>query len=222
MRDKALSGWRPSSGANRILLLAGIASVVIYGLGDLISGLLYKSYSFRDQAISELSAFGSPVRPLMMTVILVHGLLVFAFGLGVWRTADSKSLGGVGLLLMGAGIVGFPTHTIFAMSSRWLTPGFNDTMHIALSLVFSLFVCAAIVLSAVAYRGWFRAFSIVTLLVIIGFGMGASMAIRGIAQDSTPWAGGFERVNAYSYFAWLVVLAFRLLRRSRDAARAAN
>jgi hypothetical protein len=23
----------------------------------------------------------------------------------------------------------------------------------------------------------------------------------------TPWAGAFERINAYSYFAWLFVLA---------------
>ncbi len=186
---KALSGKRPSPGVKRILLIAGIASVVIYGLGDLVSGLLYRGYSYRDQAISELSAFGSPVRPLMMTVILIHGLLVFAFGLGVWRAADRKSLRIAGLFLMGAGVIGFPTHTVFAMSSRWLTPGFNDTMHIALSMVFSLFVFAAIVLSAVAYRGWFRVYSIVTLLIIVGFGLGASMAIRGIAQNSTPWAG---------------------------------
>ena len=27
-----------------------------------------------------------------------------------------------------------------------------------------------------------------------------------------PWAGGFERINAYAYFAWLVVLAVMVIR----------
>jgi hypothetical protein len=48
------------------LLVAAIASVIVYGLGDLVSGLLYDGYSYQDQWISELSASGSPVRPLMV------------------------------------------------------------------------------------------------------------------------------------------------------------
>ena len=150
----------------------------------------------------------------MVTVILVHGLLVVALGVGVWRSADPTSLRWAGASLIGAGLVGFPTHTVFAMSSRWMEAGFNDTMHIILSGVFSLFVFAAVVLSAVAYRGWFRLYSIATVLVLGGFGAAASFAIRGIEENLTPWAGGFERVNAYAYFAWLVVLALTLMRRS--------
>jgi Protein of unknown function (DUF998) len=150
----------------------------------------------------------------MVAAILVHGLLLVAFGVGVWRSGDRRSLRWVGLLLVAAGLVGFPTHTVFAMSSRWMEGGFNDTMHIILSGVFSLFVFVAVALSAVAYRGWFRLYSIVTLVVLIGFGGAASIAIRGIEENLTPWAGGFERINAYAYFAWLVVLAVTVIRRS--------
>jgi ABC-type transport system involved in cytochrome c biogenesis permease subunit len=92
--------------------------------------------------------------------------------------------------------------------------GFNDTMHMVLSLVFSLIVSVAAALSAVASRGWFRLYSIVTILVMIGFGGATSIAIRGIEENHTPWAGGFERINAYAYFAWLVVLAVTVMRRS--------
>jgi hypothetical membrane protein len=198
-----------------ILLAAGIAAVVLYGIGDLVSGLLYDGYSFRDQAISELSAFGSPVRPLMAGVILLHGVLVTAFGAGVRRAAERASLRGAGILLVGAGLIGFPTHTVFAMSSRWMEPGFNDTMHIILSGLFSLLVVVAMVLSAVAYKGQFRLYTIVTVLVVIGFGAAASFAIQGIEQNRTPWAGAFERINAYAYFAWLVVLALTVMRRER-------
>lgn len=120
----------------------------------------------------------------------------------------------MGLLLIAAGLVGFPNHTVFAMSSRGMEGGFNDTMHQILSGVFSLIVFAAVILSAVAYRGWFRLYSIATLLVLIGSGMATSTAIGGIEENHTPWAGGFERINAYAYFAWLVVLAVTVMRRS--------
>jgi hypothetical protein len=191
----------------KALLAAAIASVLVYGLGDLASGLLYDGYSYRDQWISELTAFGSPVRPLMVTTILVHGLLLLKFGVGIRRLADRKSLSGVGLLLIVAGVIGLPTHTVFAMSSRWMTAGFNDTMHASLSLVFGLVVFVAVALSAVAYPGWFRLYAIATISILVGFGAASSVAIQGIEQNFTPWAGGFERINAYAYFAWLVVLA---------------
>jgi hypothetical membrane protein len=213
-RDESPGRASSSRTATRLLLLSGIAAVGLYGLGDLISGLLYDGYSFRDQAISELSAFGSPVRPLMMSVILIHSVLIIAFGLGVWRAGERKSIRWAGLALMGAGVIGIPTHTVFAMSSRWMDVGFNDTMHIILSGMFSLLVFVAMALSAVAYRGWFRLYSIATLLILIGFGGAASVAIGGIEENITPWAGGFERINAYAYFAWLVVLALNIMARS--------
>jgi hypothetical protein len=198
---------------DRVFLAAGILAVAIYVAGDLVSGLLYNGYSFRDQAISELSAFGSPVRPLMVTVILVHALLMTAFGVSVWRTADRWSLRWVGLCLVATGLIGFPNHTVFAMSSRWLPGGFNGVMHIVLTSLFGFFVAAAIFFSAVAFPGWFRWYAIATLLVVAGFGAASSSAIQGISRNDTLWAGGFERINAYTYFAWIVVLAVISLRR---------
>jgi hypothetical protein len=143
----------------------------------------------------------------MVTAILVHGLLLVAFGIGIWQWTDRKSLRWLGLLLTLAGVIGLPTHTVFAMSSRWMTAGFNDTMHAILSLGFGLVVFMAVALSAVAYSGWFRLYAIATIPILVGFGAASSVAIQGIEQNFTPWAGGFERINAYSYFAWLVVLA---------------
>jgi hypothetical membrane protein len=191
----------------RLLLAAGIGAVVLYGTGDLVSGLLYQGYRFADQAISELTAFGSPVRPVMTSVILIHGVLVTAFGIGLWLSAHRRSLRWAGIFMIGAGLIGFPTHTVYAMSSRWMAPGFNDTMHIALSMTFSVLVVAAIVATAVAYRGWFRWYAIATAIVLIAFGAASGVAIQGIEQDQTAWAGAFERVNAYAYFLWIVVLA---------------
>jgi hypothetical membrane protein len=191
----------------------------VYVIGDLLSSFLYDGYSYLDQAISELSAFGSPVRPLMVTVILIHGVLVLAFGVGVLRASGRRSLSWVGGLLIAIGVVGFPTHTVWAMSSRGMAGGFNDTMHIVLSAVFSVLVIAAMALSAVAYPGWFRLYALATIAVVVGFGMASAFAIQGIEQNDTPWAGGFERINAYAYFAWLVVLAVTVMRREVPATR---
>jgi hypothetical membrane protein len=214
-----MSRWWRGPVTNKVLLMAGIAAVVVYVIGDLLSSFLYDGYSYLDQAISELSAFGSPVRPLMVTVILIHGVLVLAFGVGVLRASGRRSLSWVGGLLIAIGVVGFPTHTVWAMSSRGMAGGFNDTMHIVLSAVFSVLVIAAMALSAVAYRGWFRLYALATIAVVVGFGMAASFAIRGIDQNDTPWAGGFERINAYAYFAWLIVLAVTIMRREASASR---
>jgi hypothetical protein len=105
------------------------------------------------------------------------------------------------------------------MSSRGMAGGFNDTMHIVWSAVFSVLVIAAMVLSAVAYPGWFRLYALATIAVVVGFGMASAFAIQGIEQNDTPWAGGFERINAYAYFAWLVVLAVTVMRREVPATR---
>lgn len=52
--------------------------------------------------------------------------------------------------------------------------------------------------------------------------MASSFAIQGIEQDDTSWAGGFERINAYAYFAWLIVLAVTVMRGELPATRSSS
>ena len=88
-------------------------------------------------------------------------------------------------------LLGIATHTFWAMSSRDMATGFNDTMHISLSVVFSLLVVAMMILSAVAYPGWFRLYALATMVVVVGFGLASSLAICATEQNDTLWAGGF-------------------------------
>lgn len=192
-----------------------LAAVGIYVAGDVASGLRYAGYSFRDQAISELTAFGSPVRPLMMAIMLTHGALLAAAGVSLFRRAAEASVRWTGAFLAAANLGTLPTHTVWAMSSRWMQSGLNDAMHATTTVVFGVFVAAAMGCSAVAYPGWFRFLTLVLLAVIIGFGVASASAMTGLAQNDTPWAGAFERVNCYSYFVWLVVLAGMLRTKRR-------
>ena len=52
--------------------------------------------------------------------------------------------------------------------------------------------------------------------------MASGIAIQGIEQNDTPWAGAFERVNAYVLMAWLVVLAVTVMRCSLNQAKPEN
>jgi hypothetical protein len=46
------------------------------------------------------------------------------------------------------------------------------------------------------HRGWLRFYTIATLAVPMGAGMAASLAMRGLEKNVTPWVGALERVNA--------------------------
>src|SRR4029450_4179350 len=119
--------WRRQK-TTKALLYAGIVAAGLYVAGDVASGLIYdasRPYSFKDQAISELTALGSPVRSLMVTIITVHNLLLAAFAIGVWRAAGkNRSLRWVGALLLAAGAITIGLHPFFPMTSRWLEGGF--------------------------------------------------------------------------------------------------
>jgi hypothetical protein len=210
-------GWRSRS-TTKGLLMCGFAAATLYVVGDIVAGFAYKSsrpYSFKDQWISELTARGSPVRPGMVTVVTIHDLLLIAFGIGVWRAgadAQNRSLRWSGVALIAAHAFGLLIHSFFPMTSRWLEPTSSDWMHPASSAVWGIGISVAIVLAAVAIRGWFRWFSIASLVVILGFTALSSVAIQGIEENDTPWAGAFERVSAYGFMVWLVGLAWVTLR----------
>ena len=212
-----MAGGSRSRSTTKGLLICGFAAAAVYVIGDLVLGFVYKSsrlYSFKDQWISELTARGSPVRPGMLTVITIHDLLLIAFGIGVWRAgadAQNRSLRWAGVALSAAHAFGLLIHSFFPMTSRWLEPNPSDWMHGAATAVWGIGISVAMVLAAVAIRGWFRWFSIVSLVVIVASAL-SSVAIQGMEQNDTPWAGALERVSAYGFMVWLVVLASITLR----------
>ena len=62
-------------------------------------------------------------------------------------------------------------------------------------------------------------YALATLVVVAGFGMASAAAMQGIESNDTPWVGMFERINAYAYFAWLVILAVTIIRRELPTSR---
>ncbi len=197
----------------KVLLICGIVSSLLYVGTDILAGMLWKGYSFTSQAISELSAIGAPTRPLLTLTGTVYLFLVIAFGSGVWISAGrNRALRVTGGLLIGIGLVGlawapFPMHLGEPVSS------FANTIHSIFAGVQVLLILVTIGFGAVAYRNWFRFYSIGTLLTLLVAGVVAFwLAATG---QATSWFGAIERINVYGYLLWVVVLAIVLLREEK-------
>ena len=180
--------------------------------------MLWEGYSFTSQAISELSAIGAPTRPFVVTLGIIYDVLLIAFGLCVWVIAagQRRALRLIGGLLVGIGAIGL-VWTQFPMHLRGAEMTFTDTMHWTIAGVVVLLILLMIALGVIAYRKWFRLYSIGTLVTLLVVGMwsifvgGAQIA----AQQSTPFFGVMERITVYGYLAWVAVLAIVLLRVKR-------
>lgn len=201
----------------KALLVCGIASSLLYVGTDLLGAMRYEGYSYISQTVSELSAIGASTRPLVVPLFLTYGVLVIAFGLGVWRSAGRKRV----LRVMAGLLVGYgavctvgpftPMHQREALAAVGRT--LTDTLHIIGAMVDVLFILLIIGFGVTAFGKRFRLYSIGTILILLVFGALAGMdAPRIEANLPTPWAGVMERINIYGYLLWVVVLAIALLR----------
>jgi hypothetical protein len=125
----------------RILLGCGIVSSVLYIAVDVLGTLRYPGYRYTEQQFSELTAWGSPVRPLMVALsVIPYTLLVAAFAMGVWVSAPKKRAGTItAAMLLG--------YAAFGMAGGWLTPmntrealaagerGLRNAMHVPMTAV---------------------------------------------------------------------------------------
>jgi hypothetical membrane protein len=197
----------------KILLICGTLSSILYVGTDILSAMQYEGYSYTSQAVSELSAIGAPTRPLIVSLMSIYGVLILAFALGIWGIDRRKrALRITAVLLVVYVVAGQVTSLFFPMHLRGDKKTISDTMHKILTGVTVLFILLSIGFGANANGKWFRFYSIVTILVLILFGVWAGLdAPRIDAKLPTPWLGIKERINIYGYMLWVAVLAIILL-----------
>src|SRR5512134_2127021 len=149
------------------LLVSGILASLLYVGTDVIAAMLYEGYSYTDQTVSELSAIGSPTRPLVVSLFLMRSLLQFAFALGVWMSASGKrSLRITAGLLVGLSLLDFVA-PFFPMHMRGTEQTLTDAMHKLLTAVTVLVMLPAIGFAATAFGKRFRFYSIATIIVLL-------------------------------------------------------
>lgn len=205
--------------ARKILLVCGILSPVLYAVSDVLAGMQWEGYSFRDQTISELGAVGAPSRPLFALLLLaVYGLMV-AFGVGIRKAArGSRRLRVTGGLLVGLGVMALTVGQFAAMRLRGTEQGLAGTMHLIEGMVAMLMTFTAMGIAATTFGTRFRLYTIATIILALGFGAWALLEAPQIEHGLvTPWIGVKERIFWYGYQSWFIVLALTLLRQPVEA-----
>jgi hypothetical protein len=200
----------------RWLLACGIVGAAIYPLSDIVASIRYPGFSYRDQAVSELFAIGAPTSSLVVTLFSVSSALLLLFAVGMWQSANGRRLVRVMAAMMALNTIdALVLWNFFPMHMRGSQPSFTDLMHGLLAI--DPFLLAAVVLGAVVIKGWFRVYTIVTIVftsVLAIIGMSYVSAV--IASQPTPWMGAAERASQYATNLWYAALAVTLLRDHKE------
>jgi heme A synthase len=202
----------------KLLLICGILSSPLYIGTDILGGILLEGYDFVSQYISELSAIGAPSRSLVIPLYIAYDILMIAFGIGVWTAASRKNaLRLTGGMLIGFTVVGL-VGLLFPMHPRGVEATFTDTIHQIVAGVTVVFILLTIGSGATrsgatAYGKRFRLYSIGTLLILLVLGVIPFLsATQVVTGNPTPWVGLIERVIAYIYLLWVMILAIVIFR----------
>lgn len=196
----------------KILLTCGILSSVHYVLINIFVPLQFEGYSIASQTISELSAIGAPTRSLWVPLGMVYVLLFAAFGWGVVKAAgDNRHVRIIGWLMIAYSVVNVywpPMHL------RGAEPTLTDTLHIVWAVIENVFVIAMLVIGAAASGKRFRHYTVITIILLIGFGILTGLDAPKLAANlPTPWLGIWERIVIGLFLLWIAVLAVMLLRK---------
>jgi uncharacterized protein DUF998 len=210
--------------ARKMLLVCGILSPILYAISDVVAGMRWEAYSFRDQTISELAAIGAPSRPLFAALLLVVYSLMVAFGIGVWKSASAiHRLRIVGGLLIGLGVMALTVGQLAVMSPRGTEQGLAGAMHLVEGLAAMLMTFTLMGIAATTFGARFRLYTIVTIILALGFGAWSASEVSKIELGlATPWLGVKERIFWYGYQSWFAALAVRLLRTRHLASESLN
>ncbi len=210
----------------RVLQGCGVVSSVLYVGVDILGTLMYPGYRYTQQQFSELTASGSPVRPLMIALnVIPYTLLVLAFAVGVWTSFVAKRGSRItGAMLAGYAVTGMVTGVFFPMNTREALAageeGLCNAMHPVGTAVMSLFILLAMGFGSTLLGRRFRYYSWGTIVTLILFGVLVTLQIsRLVANQPTPWMGIDERINIYATMLWIAVLAIALLRAQMERPR---
>ncbi len=193
------------------LLICGILSPLLFIFTDIIAGILWNGYSFISQSISELSAINSPTRSLVVPLNIIKDILMLIFGWSLYKTPYKNyflkilALFLIGYSTLGLLVVFFPMHVGQSAS-------LTNIILIALSMISFLL---AIFFGAVAFKNWFRLFSIGILLYFIILAFIGLFIAPNISIGSVSTVGIQERNMLYLCLLWVLFLTIVLIKKEK-------
>lgn len=202
----------------KILLTGGIASSLLYVAMNVFIAMQYPGYNSATYTVSELSAVGAPTRSLWTGWAFVYTTLVTAFGWAILNAArGSRAARIMGGSILVYGALGIAWHFAPMHQREVLAAGggtLSDTMHLVISFITVVLMLLAIGFGAAAFGNAFRYYSIISLIILLIFGLLTASEAPAIELDQpTPFIGIWERINIGIFLLWIVTVAFILLRR---------
>lgn len=199
-----------------LLYYAGFGAGIIFLLGDLVGGFITPNYSYIKNAVSELIQSGAENRVFLSSFLFLHGLMIILFSIGILAQhpyKQSKSIFIGGILLLAVGICHTLSSSIFPQDPVGAELTFPGVMHLILVgiTILSIFIILPL-LGLGFYRlyGWnkFVIFTFLCLAVIIIAGVSTPIVInKGIGV-----MGITERITGYTFYIWMSVLAYLLIK----------
>jgi hypothetical protein len=200
----------------RLLYYGGILGPVVFFLNDVIGGLITPNYNYIEQPISDLTQAGSTYLTGSF-LLFIAAILALIFGIGIithYRFKVNKMIftGGVSLIIIA--LFNSLTGTIFPQDPRdGSVATFAGNMHLALVGIVVVLTFIALILIGIGFnkqRQWksFRNFSLISLAVMLIFG---GILTPYLISNNIELLGLVERVVAYVFQIWSVVLAYRLI-----------
>ena len=205
------TGW--GERVRKALLACGALSGLVYIGWNELAALQWEGYRRVSNAISELQLTASSSKWLLERI--VFNALLVAFGIGVWRSAQGgRALRVVGGLQILAGAT-LPLWMLFGEASL--------AAHVKLSVIGISTMLGSMAFSAVAFRGWFRPYSLISMAAVVTlFGLALSHVPEVNAGHPTRFMGLDERIAVGAYFLWLFVLVALLWRRRANTSDEEN
>jgi hypothetical protein len=197
----------------RLLLFCGVLAPLYYVVvNDVVAAMLYPGYDRISRPVSELSATYAPSRPVLVPLLVIFELLMIAFWIGVWRSAQhNRALRITSGLMIGFAVLGLLAYPFPMKTDEVL--GANTIHTIIWGVITPLLMLAGIGLSAAAFGKAFRLYAILTLVALVTISVLTGIqAAQVTAGEPAPWFGITERALIGVWLLWVEVLAITLLR----------
>ena len=209
------------STVRRFLLACGIISSLLYVFMNVYIPTQYPGYNMASQTVSELSAIDAPTRTLWVSFGIIYSILLIAFGWGVWQSGKKNRLlkiAGIALIIEAfVGMFWPPMHQrqVLAAGGGTLT----DTLHIVWTFITVPLMMLVIGLAAAAFGKTFRWYSIITIPILMVFGILTGMdSPRMEANLATPLMGVWERIGIGANVLWVMVFSAVLFQAEKQTA----
>ncbi|MGI6037856.1 MAG: DUF998 domain-containing protein [Limnochordia bacterium] len=197
---------------NKGLLMAGLASPVLYGGTVILGGFLTPGYSHRYHAISELTASGAPAAMVLNILFTLSLFLALIFGIGALSVLGRFKVqtlnNGIGLLVVIALLsLLWP---LFPMDPRGAETSIGGIIHLVLAaLVAPMTILCPLLVGLgsrkLTSRRGYPVYSVVSAAIILIAGLAA-------VGSTGPGAllGVYERVTIGAYQQWMAGTALFL------------